>query len=245
MLDILVVEDNKVERENLVKMIYESGDNIKVWEASSEYEALKISKDITVNFFYIDISLENSSGMDLAIKLRYNDKYKLSWIIFVTSNVNYMLEAFKKTHCYDYIIKPYNKEKVIDMTKLLISGSYENKKENKVDKYVSFNLSKDISVRIMVKDIIFIAVNLRLTTIYTVKRSYKLKKMSLKKVLIMLKYECIIQTHRAYAVNINYISSIRKVSNKSWEIEFNCCNEKAFLSYNFKNSLMKKIDLCI
>ncbi|WP_446896941.1 LytR/AlgR family response regulator transcription factor [Clostridium sp. LBM24168] len=245
MVNVLVVEDEKVERENLVRMIYESGKNIKVWEAASKYSALDISRKTPIDFFYIDIALKNSSGMDLALELRCIERYKLSWIIFVTSNVNYMLEAFRKTHCYDYIVKPYDKDRVIEITKLLISGSYGRIEDKKVDKYVSFNLSTDISVRIKVKDIIFIAVNLRLTTIYTKSRNYKLRKMSLKKVLIMINCKDIIQTHRAYAVNINFINSIQKISNKSWEISFNCCNYKAFLSYNFKDEVMKKVGIYV
>lgn len=245
MVNVLVVEDEKVERENLVRMIYESGKNMKVWEAASKYSALDISRKTPIDFFYIDIALKNSSGMDLALELRCMERYKLSWIIFVTSNVNYMLEAFRKTHCYDYIIKPYDRDNVIKMTRLLISGSYEKSNEKKVDKYVSFSLSADISVRIKVEDIIFIAVNLRLMTIYTRTRNYKLRKMSLKKVLNVIDCKDIIQTHRAYAANINFIDSIQKISNKSWEISFNCCSDKAFLSYNFKDEVMKKVGIYV
>lgn len=245
MVNVLVVEDEKVERETLARMICEAGRNIKVWGAESKYSALDISRKAPIDFFYIDIALKNSSGMDLALELRYMERYKLSWIIFVTSNVNYMLDAFKKTHCYDYIIKPYDKNKVIEMTKLLIAGSYEKGESKKVDKHVSFSLSADISVRIKVEDIVFIVVNLRLMTIYTRDRNYKLRKMSLKKVLDMVDCRDIIQTHRAYAVNINFISSIQKISNKSWEISFGCCSEKAFLSYNFKDEVMKKVGIYV
>ncbi|MCH3963667.1 MAG: LytTR family DNA-binding domain-containing protein [Clostridium sp.] len=243
MVNVLVVEDEKVERETLARMICEAGRNIKVWGAESKYSALDISRKTPIDFFYIDIALKNSSGMDLALELRCMERYKLSWIIFVTSNVNYMLDAFKKTHCYDYVIKPYDKDKVIEMTKLLIAGSYEKSVGKKVDKHVSFSISADISVRIKVEDIVFIAVNLRLMTIYTRDRNYKIRKMSLKKVLDMVDCRDIIQTHRAYAVNINFISSIQKISNKSWEISFGCCGEKAFLSYNFKDEVMKKVGI--
>ncbi|MBA5850180.1 response regulator transcription factor [Clostridium sp. cel8] len=241
MVNVLVVEDDEIERKNLAKIIFECDKNIRVFEASSKYESLKIIKDIAIDFFYIDIALNDSSGIDLALELRRYEQYKLSWIIFVTSNEKYILEAFKKTHCYDYILKPYDKEDIIKMTKLLVSGTYEVKKSLKMDKYVSFNMSSDISVRIKVKDIIFIMVNLRVMTIYTKDRIYKFKNMSLKKALNIIDSDYIVQTHRAYAVNINFISSIQKVSNKSWEISFNSCKYRAFLSYNFKVKIMKKI----
>ncbi|MBC2581543.1 LytTR family DNA-binding domain-containing protein [Clostridium sp. DJ247] len=242
MINILVVEDDEKQRENLVKMIYESEKNINTYEAECKEQALKISKEVLIDFFYIDISLKNSSGLDLALELRNIEKYKFSWVIFITTHVNYMIQAFKEIHCYDYIIKPYDKDEVIEITKHLISGSYmKNSSENK-DKHIVFNLHKGVSIRLKVDEIIFIEVNLRVMTIYTKNKNYKVKKLPLKKVLEMIDSDNILQSHKSFAVNIDFINKIESLSNKSWEISFNCCKEKALLSYSFKDTIIKKFN---
>ena len=129
MINILIAEDNSIQRKNLIKMIY---------EAESKEEALKILQEVYIDFFYIDISLKNSSGLDLALELRKIEKYKFNWIIFTTTHIQYMIKAFKEVHCYDYILKPYDKDEVIKMTKLLTSNRRAYNPSRKKEKYVVF-----------------------------------------------------------------------------------------------------------
>jgi len=91
-----------------------------IYEADDKDEALKISNDNTIDIFYIDIGLKNSSGLDLAIELRKTYKYEFSWIIFLTTHVEYITQAFKEVHCYDYILKPYDKQELIDKSKRIV-----------------------------------------------------------------------------------------------------------------------------
>lgn len=240
MVNILVVEDDVIQRENLIKMIEEVDRSINIHEADSKEEALKILKEIKMDFFYIDISLKDSSGLDLAVEIRNIEKYKFSWIVFITTHVNYMIQAFKEIHCYDYIIKPYDKDEVIRMTKLLISGSHAlNSLKNK-DKHIVFELQKGISVKINVDEIIFIEINFRIMTLYTKCGKYKVKRLSLSKVLEMINSDNIMQSHKSFAVNIDFVSMIESTSSKLWEISFLNCEEKAILSYNFKDDVMEK-----
>ncbi len=47
-----------------------------------------------------------------------------------------MLQAFKEIHCYDYILKPYRKEKIMEITKLLLNNKYEEFHKEKRDHIV-------------------------------------------------------------------------------------------------------------
>ena len=54
------------------------------------------------------------------MKIRSIDEYEFSQIIFLTTHMEYITQAFKQTHCYDYILKPYDQEDVQAMLNKLI-----------------------------------------------------------------------------------------------------------------------------
>jgi two-component system LytT family response regulator len=242
MINILIAEDDSEQRKNLVKMIYEADIDLKIYEAESKEEALKISIEVYIDFFYIDISLKNSSGLDLALELREIEKYKFNWIIFITTHVQYMIQAFKEVHCYDYILKPYDKDEVIKMTKLLTSNNHVCNSLIKEEKYVVFDLQNSISIKLNVDEIVFMEVSFRKIILHTKNGNYEAKRLSLNKALKMINYEHILQSHKSFAININFINKIEAATGKIWEISFNNCKEKALLSYNFKEIVMKKFN---
>ena len=119
-MNILIAEDDIIQRENLKKIIQGIDKNFIIYEAEDKNEAFKISCENTIDIFFIDIGLKNSSGLDLAMKIRKLDKYEFSWIIFLTTHLQYIIQAFKNVHCYDYILKPYDKEEIIDMGMIVL-----------------------------------------------------------------------------------------------------------------------------
>ena len=126
MMAILIVEDNIQESENLKRMLHEVDKSLNIYEAQSKREALNISNRILIDIFYLDINLIDSTGIDLARELRQIKRYEFNWIIFTTSHAHYMVEAFKEIHCYDYILKPYDKKDIMTLTSKLMSGRYTN-----------------------------------------------------------------------------------------------------------------------
>lgn len=240
MVNILIVEDDNKQRENFVKMMHEADKNLNIYEAESKQDAMEILGKVFVDLFYIDISLKNSSGLELAFEIREIEKYKFNWIIFITTHLQYMIQAFKEIHCYDYIIKPYNKDEVIKMTKELISGSHVNKLEENKDKHIIFDLKNGISIKVNVDEIIFIEVNFRVMTIYTKSNRYEVKRLSLNKVLKMIDCDSIVQSHKSFVVNTNYINKVESISSKVWEISLNCCEIKVPLSYKFREDVIER-----
>jgi DNA-binding LytR/AlgR family response regulator len=236
-MNILIVEDDKIQRKNLKKMIQEIDKNLFIYEAQEKDEALKISNDNTIDIFYIDIGLRNSSGLDLAIELRKLHKYEFSWIIFLTTHVEYITQAFKEVHCYDYILKPYDKEKLIDVSKRIVLRGKNNAIVER--KYAIFDLKDGVFVKIYVDEIIFIEVNIRTCTLHTQKGKYQVKGLSLKQALKLTNSKYIIQSHKSFAVNINYIVKIEKISIKSYEVFFENYEKNALLSYKCKDVIME------
>ncbi|WDV46624.1 LytTR family DNA-binding domain-containing protein [Clostridiaceae bacterium M8S5] len=240
MSNILVVEDDQIQRQNLVKILKNISNDIKVYQADNKSDAVRISKAVKMDFFFIDMMLNDSTGLDTAKELRKMKEYKLTWIIFLTTHVSYMLQAFKEVHCYDYILKPYKKSEIINVTKLLLDNSYEStKKDDRHRESIVFEL-QGVMLKIYVDEIYFVEVNLRTCILHTKSGNYSLNRKSLKSILSMIKADYIIQTHKSYAVNVNYIDKIEKISRGIWEIHFHGYEEQALLASTYKNALKEK-----
>ncbi|MBC2581411.1 LytTR family DNA-binding domain-containing protein [Clostridium sp. DJ247] len=236
MMNILIVEDDEYQRRNLVKMIEDIDCTYNILEAANLKEARKLLKNNNIDLFYLDISLGTESGLDLASEIRKNPRYKFTWIIFITTHKKYMLEAFKEIHCYDYIIKPYDKEKVKEVTIALTENSISKIEDNSKRKSVIFDV-EDLLIKLYTSEIIFVEVYIRTCYVHTKLGKYTVKNLSLKKLTKMINDEAFIQSHRAYIVNKQYIREIRK-GTRSWEISFKGYDETALLGTRFKKAVL-------
>ncbi|MBU3110236.1 LytR/AlgR family response regulator transcription factor [Clostridium lacusfryxellense] len=237
-MNILIVEDDNIQRENFKKMMEGIDKNLIIYGAEDKDDALKISTDNEIDIFYIDILLRSSSGLDLAIELRKIHKYEFSWIIFLTTHVEYITQAFKEVHCYDYILKPYDEAKLIDISKRIILN-LDNIPVPK-RKYTIFDLRDGVFIKVYLDEIIFIEVNNRTCTVHTKRNRYEVKGLSLKKSLSLTNSNDIIQCHKSFAVNVNYITKIKKLNVNTYELFFEDYKKTAFLSYKCKNVIMER-----
>lgn len=243
MYNILIIEDDCIQLKALSSIIKQLGGMYRVFEASCTEEALRIAREEIIDLFYIDINLENESGLKIALEIRKNESYKLTWIIFVTVYKEYMLSAFKKIHCYDYILKPYNSEKIRRTTRLLLSEGKAQAAATEVrEKHIIVQI-KNIHVKIFVNEIIFIEVFIRTSIIHTINGSFTIDYSSLKKLHSMINDEGILQSHRSYLVNIKYINKIEKTKDKtSYKIHFYNTDKIALLGNIYRKSIMDKFN---
>ena len=241
MYNILVLEHDCIQLKTLSDIIKQSGDMYHVYETTNIAEALKIAKLEMIDLFYIDINLKNESGLNFALELRKIESYRLNWIIFVTIYKEYMLSAFRRVHCYDYILKPYNKENIQRITKLLLSESRAQVAVTEVKEKFIIVPIKNIQVKIFVNEIIFVEVFIRTSIIHTINGSFTIDYLSLKKLYSMINDENILQSHRSYLVNIKYINKIEKTNDKtSFKIYFYNTKETALLGQNYKKAIMDR-----
>ena len=228
-----------MQRDILRKMLLSTYEFVHIYEADSEITALDIIENNDINLFLIDISLKESSGLDLAIKIRRIPKYEFRQIVFLTTHMEYITQAFKQTHCYDYIIKPYDQYDVQAMLNKLILN--ENNNVNKYDdKEIVITLKNGIYVGIKIKDIFFIEVKGKDCEVNTINGVYIANNMSLKKINKLINCEYIIQSHRAFAINRNYICKIEKLEAKLSIVYFSKYQKTAFLGYKFKDNVISE-----
>lgn len=261
MYSVILVEDDSIQRKNLKTMILSICKSIKIHEADNESTALEIINTNNIDLFIIDIELIESSGLDLALKIRTMDRYQFSYIVFLTTHVEYIIQALKQVHCYDYITKPYKKDDVqAILNKLILHGNnfgsnmndslnqYKDMNEES-DKEILITLKSGIYLGIKTEDIIFIEVKGRECEVNTIKGIYVASNMSLKKMMNLINCDYIVQSHRAFLINKNYILKIEKLDVKLSAIYFKNYPKTALLGYKFKDIIISefrkgKMEIC-
>ena len=236
-MNILIIEDCVVQGQALKGFIEKEYLDIRVYSATTFKMASEIYRTRKIDLFFIDINLGIDSGLNIAHDIRKIKEYIMTGIIFVTTEMVHIIDAFKNIHCYDFLIKPY---KYVDI-KQIIDIFFELKSEDIINSSTVFNVGSNLSVRINNKDIIFIEYKNRKIYIYTIDDVIELSGESLKKINEKIGVEYIAQTHKSYLVNIKKIIEIEKVYNKLWEIRFKDIEEKAQLSYLYRDELLNLI----
>jgi len=238
---IILVEDDYMQREILKTMILSTYEFIKIYEADSENSALDIIEKNDINMFLIDISLKESSGLDLAMNIRRITKYEFSQLVFLTTHVDYMLQAFKQIHCYDYILKPYNKDEVQSMLSKLINKELNNENDNSdEDKELVIKIRNSIFVIVKIYEILFIEVKGRDCEVNTVCGIYIYSNITLKKILALMNCEYIVQSHKAFVINKNYIFKIEKLSIILSTVYFKDYHKTALIGHKFKDNIISE-----
>lgn len=243
MINVLVLEDCKIQRKNLIHILLNTNLDLKIYESDNYAESLTISKDLNIDLFFIDIELKESSGLEFALEIRKMDKYKLSWMVFTTSHINYMIKAFKEVHCYDYILKPYEPGKITELTKTILENTHKKNYKSAVKKVIF--RSNSLEIILSTPDIIFIEFYMKDSIIHTKTGNFRITRLSLKKALEIINEPFIVQSHKSFIININYVTKIEKYSSTSWNVYFKDCPSNARIGLNYKKSITKSLDTLI
>lgn len=237
-MNILLVEDEKIQRQGLASIIKNNFIDVRVYEADSMREAINIINNKNIHLFFIDIHLKDSSGLELAKKIREFEEHALTGIVFVTGEIVHIIEAFKNIHCYDFIVKPYKEEEIIRIVNIFLN--FTPLKSIKEGKFTFIDIDSNIMVKLYHNDIIYIEYLDKYCKIHTINGVYNIKT-SLAKIIKKLDSDEIIQTHRAFAVNLNYIIEIQKNYDKVWNIRLRGVTQTALLSYTYRQAFLRRV----
>lgn len=212
---ILLVEDNIMQAESLKKHLTGVTDDCTVLHVTNSKAAFEYAVKYDIDLFILDIGLPDKMGLKLAEEIRSIPRYKYVWIIFVTGFKDYLPEAVSKTHCYDYIVKPYNPDKVKELIRDLLNDKNNLHGNNPVPKFTV--ICKDFTYQIRTDKILYIEVYQKVCLIHTYFDIAKIKRFSLKKAYEQLPSTNFIQCHKSIIVNTDYINYIKKTES-NWQI---------------------------
>jgi len=100
MIRCLVVDDEQVAREHMVRLLEQYSDVTTVGSASNGVEALESIADFTPDVVFLDIEMPEMSGFDVLAQLR-----TAPLIVFATAYDEYAVQAFE-ANAIDYLLKP-------------------------------------------------------------------------------------------------------------------------------------------
>ncbi len=202
----LILEDEKIEA-NQLKTILEQLDTPKViFVADNIVQAEKIVAEQDIDIFMLDVNLPDGTGLEFAEKLRQTDRYKFSWIIFITGHDKYAYPAIRRTHCYSFLVKPYKTDEVIMNVKDILNKRVATLNQNE---FLRFKSGKT-NVRVPYSEIVYIESLNRKCYIYTIDQKYETSRVSLKSFLDENPNDRLIQCHRSFVVNKDYIKKFDK-----------------------------------
>ncbi len=99
---------------------------INIWN-SAETFITDVPSKVNVDILFLDIEMPGKNGVHLGEYIRNEMKDEGMHIIYVSSKTNYAMELFK-VHPYDFIVKPIDRDKVINnVSKLLELDKHDNR----------------------------------------------------------------------------------------------------------------------
>jgi len=241
--EILVIDENDNDRAKIVNLLLRI-DNIKLYEASNCEQALDILIQNNISIIYMDTKLNGYEELECAQYIRELSKCRFVFIIFISKNAQISKEAFQDVHCYNFYNKNYNEEKLLKEIRMLLKNPkiYECEEVMEIENLEPINIeSKNRIVQLKPNEILFIESQNRDVIVHTKTGTYNIYNMSVKKILELLPKEVFEQSHRAYIVNCNNISTIKKYDRISWGGCFDGYKLEALISANYKDNVTEKI----
>ncbi len=200
MINALVVEDDLVQRTEVISILQNAFPEIRFYAASDFSDALKLLQEISFRFFLLDINLGGEQdGIQLGIRIKEQEFYASSPIIYITAVTSRMADAINKVHCYGYITKPYNPDELVSTVKCLLSLPAFAPDGLRLQ---SIN---GIYYRVRYDDIYYFESNGHVLKCHTSHGKYSTRNYSIKDLVKVLP-EAFIQCHRSYVVNIGHIT---------------------------------------
>ncbi len=133
---LLIVEDEKLIRQGIRVMVQRSGVPIEmILECSNGVEALEILKQQQVDVMFTDIRMPKMDGIELVQKVQELEHKPFIVAISGYDDFSYAVEMLRNG-VQEYILKPVEREKIVDILKKLDGKITDQKNENVVDQKI-------------------------------------------------------------------------------------------------------------
>ena len=201
MLRVFVLEDDDHSRKALTQMLQGISEGITV-DAAADLASARLLLDGTVSFdlFLLDINLkpenpDDISGIQLAEEIRNTQKYEFTPLIMVTSVAGLEMEAYRRLHCYQYIVKPYDEAEIREIVKKIQFHVHAEEKASVVVK------KGGINYKILCDDIVFCKAIPRGVCLYLKREKMEVPYLTIRQLMEKLPEQQFFQCHRMFVVN--------------------------------------------
>lgn len=209
MKKILVLEDNPMTLGYIKSLIQEIDTKNTIFECSDVKDAYQYVLEKDIDLFIIDIILDtsrpgDSSGLKFVDGIRRIDRYAFIPVIFVTSLEDARLYTYEKLHCYSFIEKPFDPNKLKEMVMKCLSFPFVEKERK------TMYFRKDgIILAADREDIVYVECINHILNIHTIQGDLlSIPYVTLKKFLSDVDSDDFIQCSRSAIVNRCYIHNV-------------------------------------
>ncbi len=218
MIKTMIVEDEKLARDELKFLIEKNPDFEVIYEIANGEEALKILEKNDIDLLFLDIQIPGISGIEIARIL--NQKNYNNDIIFTTAYDEYAVEAFQLS-AIDYLLKPISDQRLeesLERAKKEINNNtdFNQKLENLFANINSSNqknclnkiavMEKDYYLMLDFKDIYYFSTKEKKVWAHCHQKSY-MTSFQLKDLEKMLPDQ-FFRIHKSYIVNLKHIKAV-------------------------------------
>lgn len=212
MKEILILEDKKQTRLALVQMVKEVDPNAEIYAFAGEEEAYAAAMKRSIDLFLLDIILHpeimgDQSGADFAQNIRTIEKYAFTPIVILTSLYDPKMCMYASVHCYQFIEKPFDREKVLETIREAMKYETPGKK----DRNIIFHADGLLQM-VPVREIIYVKSKEHKLYIRTIDDYFSIPYKSCNAMLKELDSEDFVKCNRSTIVNMSYIKKIDTVN---------------------------------
>lgn len=242
MYELLIIEDEPSHIETFTHIVEPAFPQIHITKCCTYEEAVRYIDDETLSFhfFFLDIDLhqgDEKNGLILGQHIRSISRYLHIPIIFTAAFSDCIFFTLNELPCANYLVKPYTTEKVCETISLLI--------DSPATPQPAF-LVTDISgiiFQIRSADILFAEACLKMIKIYTPCDTITTRQFSLKSLLGKFTDSSLIQCHKKYIVNIDFLTNYDR-TNRMIHIMKKSAKELTLpVGRTYKNNFEEKMHL--
>lgn len=209
-LTALIIDDERLARLNLRKMLNMYSEIEVIGEASGIETGIKAVRELNPDLLFLDIKLSDGTGFDLLNKVEFKGK-----VIFQTAYDEYACRAFE-INALDYLLKPITKERLKKVIDNLMNSSNANSVQNipkfRYDDRIMIEQRKSIYF-IKVENIIYIKAVREYTSIFEKGGKEYVVLKSIGDWQKELPDEHFARIHRNSIINFNYIERSERYGN--------------------------------
>lgn len=242
-IKVILIEDESGIRKLLRKIIELNEGFEVVGESDNLAEAIALFHKTKAEVVFLDIEINGTNGLDLAKIIE--DLEPKTKIIFATAHSEYMSDAFE-LYAFDYLVKPFNVERV-NHTLDRIKSLSEPVKNEDLDKIVKYERGLDkLLVKgkesisfVDIKDIVLVQRENSSTVIYTKQDSFTTSA-GLGDIETKLDPEQFMRSHKSYLINISQIKKIEPYGRWTYIVNFKDLNKDALMTAEKYEEIKKR-----
>ncbi|PCI04907.1 MAG: DNA-binding response regulator [Flavobacteriaceae bacterium] len=215
MLRILLVDDENDALEALEWKLNHYIDDVDISTCNSPIKAIGLIEETKPDVVFLDIQMPEMDGFTMIEKLRFKNFN----LIFTTAHDEFALKAIKVS-AIDYLLKPVDKDELIEAIAKVRSSQTDLKLENKLQLLLNningstndkINISADGKVYLLEQDdVVMLKSDKSYTTIFLKSEQQIVVSKTLKEVERKFQFSQFYRVHNSYLINLNHVKEYLK-----------------------------------